>query len=726
MSASPPALPPVKSGQRSNLGGSADQGAGSRRLRWWVGLGAGAALIFTLVLLMRPDDHTIEAKVNRILEPTRRDERNEKGIYQLAAQLYEMPEPLPKLGRWIRDDDPDREDPDPDEILELGDEAGPYVLKLLEHDRSPAVRAALCDVVIEFGGIDSLPVLTNLVTSDLQAEVRAAAASAAVTLSPDRAASAILEALEHDRDSYYVQQILIGELPKLGAPTALEPLLAMLHSTPAPSGLDHRERTAEAVGELRREWAAEALGELGGPAALEALRAALDPANPSLSAAAARSLAKLRDRDSLPWLLEHLAMQVSSLRQPATDADPAEHVLPPPEFDQQFVEELGRWQEPMVVPLLVEALALNQQSWERQTIITALGEIGDERALPGLVDSLTQSRDKWDRSQTITAISQIKGTNTLPALIGILTNHTENAAEVVSAISGLPGETATAQLREMFQHSTGRVREAVAHALGMSGHAEALPVLLEAIDRGDDEARKAAAEALGMIADPQAVPALLIALKDSVSEVRQEAAWALGYIADPAGTPGLLAALKDSEFSVRFAAAFALAGIQDPAAVEPLKALLPDKERRVQIAAACSLTFHGSDAGFEKLETSLRSRSEDWHRFAAIVGLLRLNTPEAREALEQAPADLKYPQLQRLREVGLKDGPAPALMSLLREGTDEQRHYAARVLPFFRDPATVAPLRDAANDASAEVRTAARVGAVQIERQLAARHTNAP
>jgi len=685
------------------LGGSAEQGAGSRRLRWWVGVAAGLALLASLFAVTRPDADSIDAKVNEILEPTRREERNEKAFYQLAARLYEMPEPLPKLGMWIRDDDPDREDPYPEEILEFGDEAGPHVLKLLEHDPSPAVRAALCPIVIEFSGIDPLPVLTNLLATDSVDEVRAAAASAAAAFAPDRAAPALRAALESETE-YFTLSAIVTALPLLGKERALEPLLKMLQSPNGEDGFD------------RQELAAEALGVLGSSEAVAALRRAFDSETEGLSRAAAVALATLQDRESLPKLLARVESQVAALNEPSVGSNPAENVRRPLHLDTRFVEALGQFRDPVAVPVLLSALELSPVEWQRRAIVEALFEIGDERALLPMLESFKQSRDKWERSQTIAAIGKINGTNTLPALIGILTNYTENAADVVSSISQLSGESATAQLREMFQHSTGRVREAVAHALGMSGHAEALPVLLEAIDNGDDEARKAATQALGMIADPQAVPVLLIALKDSSSEVRQEAAWALGYIGDPAGAPGLMAALGDAEFSVRFAGAFALAGIQDPSAVEPLTGSLTDKERRVQIAAACSLTFHGSDAGFDALKTSLRSRSEDWHRFAAIVGLLRLNTPAAREALAVAPAEIKQHNLQTFRETGLEEGPVSALIWLLQNGDDNERHYAARVLPFFRDPTSIGPLRAAAHDQSSEVRSAARVAAVQIER----------
>lgn len=709
----------MKSGQRSNLGGSAEQGAGSRRLRWWVGVAAGVALLASLFAVTRPDADSIEAKVNEFLEPTRREERNEKGFYQLAARLYDMPEPLPKLGRWIRDDDPDREDPDPEEILELGDEAGPYVLKLLESDPSPGVRAALCDIVIELGGIDPLPVLTNLLILDANIDVRLSAIEAAAEYAPQRAAPALLAELENEANHPAPRHKIISLLPKLGQAHALERLRELVLSS-----LDAGDDSNVAMSVV----AAEALGELGGAEAVKTLRIALDAENQVLASAASMALAKLRDRESLPKLLERLQRGIDEWEQATTNATTQQysgrsHL---DHLDSVFIEALGEFGDATIAPYMIRLLALCQQDWERRSVVTALGQIGDPRALDALVAALKRSRDKWSRSEIITAISQIRGTNTLPALIGILTNYTENASDVVSAISRLSGETATAQLREMFQHSTGRVREAVAHALGMSGYAEALPVLLEAIDSGDDEARQAAAQALGMIADPQAVPVLLTALKDSSSEVRQEAAWALGYVGDPAGAPGLIAALGDADFSVRFTAAFALAGIQDPSAVEPLTGLLADKERRVQIAAACSLTFHSSDAGFDALRTSLRSRSEDWHRFAAIVGLLRLNTPVAREVLARAPAEPKFPYLQQLREAGLADGASPALLTLLREGTDDQRHYAARVLPYFRDATTVAPLREAAHDPSAEVRSAARVAAVQIERQLAARQTSAP
>ena len=161
-------------GARSNLGGSAEQGPGSRRLRWWVAAAATLMLLITLMVIGQPDGDSLEAKVSKILEPIRREERNQKGIYQLAARLEDMPQPLPKLGRWIRDEDDRVEDRDvTEELLLLGDEAGSIVLRLLAEDRSPAVRARLCGVAIQFENIDPLPILTNLIGNDPEALVRA-------------------------------------------------------------------------------------------------------------------------------------------------------------------------------------------------------------------------------------------------------------------------------------------------------------------------------------------------------------------------------------------------------------------------------------------------------------------------------------------------------------------------------------------------------------------------
>jgi HEAT repeat protein len=670
-------------------------------LRWLVGLTALVALVVTLFFWWQPDPNSTEAKVHRILEPLRRGERNQKGFFNWVQRWQGWPAPFPRISRWIRGEDPQRSYIDVnEELLLLGDEAGPTVLHLLEKDGSPAVRRMLCSPVINFGGIDPLPVLTNLMLQDPDMGVRSSAAEMAAKYDSRRAAPALLVALNSNTNAF-LQSTFIRALTNLEPKIALGPLLKFLQDT-------------NGQGDVLQVSAAQALGALGDPAAVPALRVALESHDDDLSGAAALSLAALHDRESVPRIVARLEKQVDAILTPPR---PEEYPVARPysTIDNSYIESLGELADPSAISILVKVLPTDRSFSLGTPAVEALGKIGDERALKPLLNYFSAASNHGDEASVITAIARLPGSNTVPALVGILTNHAEHTSDVIEALATIRGEPAMSQWRGLLRNATGRAREAAALALGLSGDAEALPVLMTAIDSTDDEERKAAAQALGMVADARAVPALVKAMKSSSEEVRRETAWSLGYVGDPRGVSSLLAGLSDEDFGVRFAAAIALAGIQSRTAVPKLEALLNDKERRVRIAAAFSLCFHDSEAGLDQLKNSLRSRSEDWHRFAAIVGLLRLHNPAALAALQQAPIDAQTP-LKRLLEDGLKEGPAQALTVLLRSDNRDYRHYAARVLPFFHDPATLPALRRATNDPSSEVRSAARVAVVQIRR----------
>lgn len=103
---------------------------------------------------------------------------------------------------------------------------------------------------------------------------------------------------------------------------------------------------------------------------------------------------------------------------------------------------------------------------------------------------------------------------------------------------------------------------------------------------------------------------------------------------------------------------------------------------------------------------------------AAIVALMRLRTPEARQLLQTCLND-REPAIRRLADRALKGDGAMALAGTLEDDDEDFRHYAARALAFYQDPGTLPALRVASKDRNSEVRLAARLAVRCLERLAA-------
>jgi HEAT repeat protein len=130
----------------------------------------------------------------------------------------------------------------------------------------------------------------------------------------------------------------------------------------------------------------------------------------------------------------------------------------------------------------------------------------------------------------------------------------------------------------------------------------AVPSLMRALKRAESTVRAGAADALAAIRprSTEAVPALCEALKDRAAHVRMAAAYSLGEIRRPFDktAPALAAALKDDDDDVRRVAVEALGKLRRGAApaVPELIAALKDKERFTRGHVAWALAQIGPDA----------------------------------------------------------------------------------------------------------------------------------
>jgi HEAT repeat protein len=116
------------------------------------------------------------------------------------------------------------------------------------------------------------------------------------------------------------------------------------------------------------------------------------------------------------------------------------------------------------------------------------------------------------------------------------------------------------------------VRTWAARYLGKLGDPVSIRPLMRLLSAHDFHARASAAKALGKLQAVEAVPALLECVDRGPEDVMR--AWAidaLGKIGSKDAVPKLIELLRDSHEGLRRTAAAALAAIGDPRALEPLE-----------------------------------------------------------------------------------------------------------------------------------------------------------
>ncbi|GAB4512618.1 MAG: hypothetical protein OHK0046_12430 [Anaerolineae bacterium] len=176
---------------------------------------------------------------------------------------------------------------------------------------------------------------------------------------------------------------------------------------------------------------------------------------------------------------------------------------------------------------------------------------------------------------------------------------------------------------------------------------------------------QAAAEALGLIGEAEAVPVLLLALEDGHASVRTAAARALGQIGDAGAAEGLRLLFPDRNAAIREEAARAygiLVLAHEVISAEPLLPLLADSEDAVRDAVMQILRDLGARAeavlilGMRHVNSTVRGG------VATLIGELKLEG--AREALQKARYDDPSQWVRSRAEWALKQIPGAAWPSV--------------------------------------------------------------
>jgi HEAT repeat protein len=224
--------------------------------------------------------------------------------------------------------------------------------------------------------------------------------------------------------------------------------------------------------------------------------------------------------------------------------------------------------------------------------------------------------------------------------------------------------------------------------MGSEGVA-AVPHLVHALRKGDDEMRIVTTMALGRMGK-DALPPLLKAMDDSDPSVRHHAVWAVGLMgpeaAEPAGA-AVVGLLGDANEDVRRKAAESLGrmGPDVKDAVPALAKALGDSSEDVQLAAVDALGRYGT-SGAKELRGALGSKPEIRRRAIQALGKMHDSADEVAPALvallktkgSGEGGNLQWEVTQALTSLG--KGAIPALTAALKDPDGATRTQSVHAL----------------------------------------------
>ena len=247
---------------------------------------------------------------------------------------------------------------------------------------------------------------------------------------------------------------------------------------------------------------------------------------------------------------------------------------------------------------LVKALRYKKDQTIRKKAAEALRNIADEKTVDGLIYSVENEWDNDIKLISITALDKIPSKKAVPALIKCLGNreHKIRKAALEALKKNADGSAAKLILDFLKTTSYAYPDEAGDLLLHITGPSE-FDVLKNALE--DRKTRRYAAKALGKTGNAMAVDLLLPLLEDKDSLVRRDAAYGLGDTRDKRALEPLLKLIKDKTCFVSGSAITALGKIGDPKANDELISLLKSystKEDKAVLVAEALANTGGQEA----------------------------------------------------------------------------------------------------------------------------------
>jgi len=291
-----------------------------------------------------------------------------------------------------------------------------------------------------------------------------------------------------------------------------------------------------------------------GPSAAPPLCKTLTTAHPEVRSRAAQILGVIKDKSSIPALLDALrgefytvrvqaALALGQIHDPGSISDLTQALKDKePEVRAAACIALGKFADPRTFEAISNILLDDPQIEARQAAAQALGGTKCMEAIPYLMEALRDSYWWYERDQAVNhlldAIAKM-GNAVVPSLVEALSDN-EGTVKKYGALllARVPDERALEPLSISLYDTHFDVCRASAEALASIG-APALPILLEALRHPEAWIRQQAVIGLTKSRDPQVVPALLNMMNDESRDVRKQILHSLGELRDPRALPVL-------------------------------------------------------------------------------------------------------------------------------------------------------------------------------------------
>lgn len=279
--------------------------------------------------------------------------------------------------------------------------------------------------------------------------------------------------------------------------------------------------------------------------------------------------------------------------------------------------------DPSIIPLLVEALAVPRNSFVRRALL----QLG-KPAFEPLCRALTHDSEEV-RTGAADVLREMGDPRAIEPLAAAFAEW-QNLSEAKHAIWALEkfGDRGLAALAQAARGKSAEVRIEVAKRLHDRSVPETSDVLTAWLGDPSDEVRYWAASALGKAKDPRATEALLGAFRaDASRHVRGTAACSLGQIGEPIAVHALLKAFSDPTCDIKASVTWALSEVgSENAAQALLRALTPASQE------PDARSWHGL--------IHAAGRLKDKRAVGPLIRMLRSRRGENVEAAADALGDL--------------------------------------------------------------------------------------
>ena len=374
---------------------------------------------------------------------------------------------------------------------------------------------------------------------------------------------------------------------------------------------------------------------------------------------------------------------------------------------------------------LADALRVLNEKGEslekREQAANGLAWYGGERGIQALLRLLDDEREAIEiRSQAIFPLADLKQeVRAIGPLIRILLNSSYSEDCRIRALSGLDllyssdnapmHSEAVPALIETLERGSRKLKVQAAHLLGRLRDDRAVEPLLAALQSADDKVKRPAIVALGSVGGARAVQPLTALATDAAVKVnlRAPALRSLGRLGDRSVTPLLKSFIGHEDARLHKAAVEALGRVNSPEACNALLRVAADKQEsaKVRRLALVDLLQEEDAAALILARKILADKSEDCDlRLAALEKLAELNKSTARDVLVQALHDedprIRAKATHYLGEPGDESLVEP-MIRLLLDPDNDVRHGAALALGEMGDKSAEEALIKLMNDATA-------------------------